>query len=186
MKIPGTITAGDSVTWNDVPGRDNLGNLIDSSAWALTYEIKGPTVLTIQGVASPPGWKTSLTALQTKDFVAGVYYFQAYATNSGLDRVTLGSGQFTVTPNLAGQDTPYDGRSQNQKDLDAVQNAMRAMISGGAISEYTVAGRSVRKMPMADLIAIESRLKLAVSRERKRQDIANGLGNPSNIFVRFK
>jgi hypothetical protein len=35
------------------------------------------------------------------------------------------------------------------------------------------------------LLALETKLKADVNREQKAQLIANGLGNPFNLFVRF-
>lgn len=185
MKIPSQITAGDSVSWIDDPTSDNLGNAIDSSSWTLKYDFRqGSISLSVTAVANGSGWKTSLTAAQSTDFSAGAAYFQAYVT-LGSNRITLGSGQITFNDNLAASDVPYDGRTQAKKDLDAVQAAMRAMIAGGAVQEYSIRGRQLRKIPMADLLLMESQLKTQVARENKAQSIANGLGNPHNVFVRF-
>jgi hypothetical protein len=92
-----------------------------------------------------------------------------------------------VLPGLsyAGQPSAFDGRSQSQKDLDAVQAAIRAMIAGGAVAEYSIGSRRLKKMELNDLLAFESTLKAAVKREQAAQLHANGLGNPHNLFVRF-
>ena len=53
------------------------------------------------------------------------------------------------------------------------------------MQEYTIGNRHLRKMSMTDLLELESRLKARVYREQLQQDMANGLGNPRNLFVRF-
>lgn len=185
MKIPSIITAGDSISWLDDPTSDNLGNAVDSGSWTLKYDFRQASVtLSVTATASGSGWKTSLSATQSATFAAGVAYFQAYATKAS-ERVTLGSGQVTFLKNLAASTTPYEGRSQAQQDLDAVQAAMRSMYSGGAVQEYSIGGRSVRKIALTELITMESQLKVQVARERKAEMIKNGLGNPHNVFVRF-
>jgi hypothetical protein len=78
----------------------------------------------------------------------------------------------------------FDGRSQAQQDLDAVQAAIRALISGGA-KQYTIGSRSFTKVDLSDLMERESRLKAEVKREQMAELINNGLGNPHNLFVRF-
>jgi hypothetical protein len=100
---------------------------------------------------------------------------------------TIGAGQIEVLPGLdyTGQPSAFDGRSQSQKDLDAVQAAIRAIVSGGAVAEYTIGSRRLKKMEMTDLLTLESSLKAAVKREQAAQLAANGLGNPHNLFVRF-
>jgi hypothetical protein len=38
---------------------------------------------------------------------------------------------------------------------------------------------------LPDLLALETKYKAELKREQKAQLIANGLGNPFNLFVRF-
>ena len=117
---------------------------------------------------------------------AGTYYWQAIATKSTTDRVVIGSGTLLVKANLTAIVTNnYDGRSQVKTDLDAIQTAMRAMISGGAVQEYTIGTRSLKKMLMADLIVLESRLKAQYARENAADNQKNGLGNPNSLWIRF-
>lgn len=186
MRIPFEVVAGDSVSWDDCAFRDNLGNSIDSGGWTLAYSFRGPTSLDLIAVSNGSGWKTTLSTVSSAALQTGVYYWQSYATK-GAERVNLSSGQLNVKQDLSQAiTTPYDGRTQSQKDLEAVQAAMRAIVSGGAVAEYTIGTRSVRKMAMADLLNLESVLKARVYREQKAERIKNGLGNPSNVFVRFK
>lgn len=184
MKIPASITAGDSTTWRDDSGKDLLGNAITSATWTLTYAIRGAVNLTLTGTAYGQGWETTITAAQSATLTAGTYFWQAYAT-SGSNRVTLGSGQLAVTANLSTQSAGFDGRSQAQKDLDAVDAAIRAIISGGAVQKYSIGNRELTKLPMTDLLVLQSRLRAQVARERSAEMIANGLGNPRSLFVRF-
>jgi hypothetical protein len=191
VNFPARITEGDTVKWRDDASADVFGNAISSpTGWTLTYYFRfdrnnhGATAV---GTAYGQGWQFSLTAATTEGFHADdTGYWQAVATKAG-ETVTLGSGQFEIDANLAYTGTPaaVDNRSQAQKDLDAVQAAIRSMISGGAVAEYTIGSRRLKKMEMADLLALESSLKAAVKREQAAQLHANGLGNPHNLFVRF-
>lgn len=189
MKIPSVLTSGDSVSWDDDPSSDNLGNPVDSSSWTLKYDFRQQGVANISVTASAQvtGWRTSLTAAQSGLWAAGVVYWQAYAVK-GSDRVTLGAGQLTIAQDVAGSSADGAGefRSQTEQDLAAVQGAIRAIITGGAVAEYSIGGRSLRKIPLNDLTAYEGILKARLFREQKAQRIANGLGNPSNIYIRFK
>jgi hypothetical protein len=184
VNIPASITAGDSSTWRDGSSKDLLGNAITSADWTLAYAIRGAVNLTLTGTPYGEGWETTITVAQSTTLTAGTYYWQAYATK-GSNRVTLGSGQLQVAANLSAQSAGYDGRSQAQKDLEAVQAAMRAIITGGAVQKYVIGNRELQKLPMSDLLTLESKLKADVARERRAELIANGLGNPHNLFVRF-
>ena len=189
MNIPAEIRAGDTVKWRDVASRDVFGNAIDSGSWTLTYYLRTNTNhegATVVGTAYGTGWEFLIAQGTSTGFDAGTWYWQAEATKSG-EHISLGAGQLTVLANMAytGLPSAFDGRTQAQKDLDAVQAAVRAMISGGAVAEYSIGSRRLKKMELADLLALESSLKAEVKREQKAALIANGLGNPHNLFVRF-
>ena len=189
MNIPSEIRAGDTIQWRDVPGADNLGNAISSSDYTLTYYLRTNTAsegATVVGTAYGTGWEFTIAAGTSTAFDAGQWFWQAVATKTG-STVTMGSGQLTVLRSLSYSGTPgaVDGRSQAQQDLDAVQAAIRAMISGGAVAEYSIGTRRLKKMEMADLLQLEGKLKAEVKREQMADLIANGLGNPHNLFVRF-
>lgn len=191
MNFPARITEGDTVKWRTDASADQLGNAITSTGgWTLTYYFRfnrnnhGATAV---GTTYGTGWEFTLSATTTEGFHADdTGYWQAVATKAS-ETVTIGSGQFEIDPNLAYTGTPaaVDNRSQAQKDLDAVQGAIRAMIAGGAVAEYTIGSRRLKKMELADLLALESSLKASVKREQAAQLQANGLGNPHNLFVRF-
>ena len=189
MNIPSEIRAGDTIQWRDVEGVDNLGNTVSSAAYTLTYYLRFNAAsegATVVGTAYGTGWEFSIAAATSVNFDAGTWYWQAVATKTG-STITLGSGQSTVLAALSYSGTPaaLDGRSQAQKDLDAVQAAIRAIVAGGVAKEYTIGNRSLKKYDLTDLLALETKLKADVNREQKAQLIANGLGNPFNLFVRF-
>ena len=174
--------------WRDEASTDNLGNPIDSGSWTLTYYLRTNTAsegATVVGTASGTGWDFALAAATSAGFDAGQWYWQAIAT-SGSDKVTVGAGQLQVLAALEYAGTPgaFDGRSQAQIDLDAVQAAIRAIVSGGA-KQYGIGSRSFTKLDLSELMERESKLKAEVKREQMADLIANGLGNPHNLFVRF-
>lgn len=177
--------------WRDNASTDVFGNAVSSSnGWTLTYYIRfnrnshGATAV---GTTYGQGWEFTLSATTTDAFHADdTGYWQAVASKAD-EKITLGSGQFAVDENLYYTDTPaaVDDRSQAQKDLEAVQVAIRTIVSGGVVQEYRIGQRSLKKYDMTELLTLESRLKAEVVREQKATMIANGLGNPHNLFVRF-
>jgi hypothetical protein len=189
VNIPAQIRAGDTVKWRDDAAADTLGNAVTSGTWTLTYYLRTNTAsegATVVGTAYGQGWELTIAAATSAGFDAGQWFWQAIAT-AGSDKLTLGSGQLEVLAALNYTGTPgaFDGRSQAEKDLAAVQSAIRAIIAGGAVAEYTIGSRRLKKMEMADLITLESKLKSEVKREQAAALQAQGLGNPHNLFVRF-
>ncbi len=187
MRIPPIIQQGDTITWRDDSTVDGLGNPITSADWTLTWYFAGPSVFNVVSSIYETGWETSLTAAQTTAMTASEtpnYYWQAVAS-FGAQKVTIGTGQVSVAASLSTASAGFDGRTQAEKDLEAVQAAIRARAAGNDVQEYWIGNRRMRYFDMGQLLVLESRLKMIVAKERQAQSIANGLGDPRNTFVRF-
>lgn len=188
IPIPAVITAGDMFTWTAGPTTDEFKNVLDANTWDLTFYFRGPgTGFNVAGSDEGDGtWQFLMQSPDTISIAPGDYYWQAKAAKKeATDVLILCSGKLTVKANLTTATTVYDGRSQAKTDLDAVQAAMRAIISGGAVKAYTIGIRSLTKMDMSDLLVLESRLKLQVAREDQSEKVRQGFGNPNAVFTRF-
>lgn len=184
MKIPMKITKGDSLTWKDDPTTDNLGNIIDST-WTLTYAIRGSTILDLTATTDGSGWSTTISKAQSSALTKGFYYWQAYAEKSG-NRVTLAKGRVEILEDLASATTGFDGRSQVRIDLDNVKAAIRALVTNGAVQEYSIGNRSFKKMTLSELRELESQLLFELAQEERAETMKAGLGDPNNLRVRFR
>ena len=190
MTIPSKVRAGDILQWRDSETEDVFGNAITSTEWNVTYYLRTNTAseaATVTSTAYLSGWQFTVASSVTTNFDAGDWYFQAVAAKSGQEKQTILSGQFEVLPSLAysGSATAYDGRSQIRKDLDQVQTAIRTVASGGGVKEYKIGSRSAKKYDLTELFQLEAKHKAELAREETKEKIANGLGNPRNLFVRF-
>lgn len=193
MRIPPFLTAGDSATWVDYPFGDALGASVDAGSYSLSYSLRGPIAgasVDLVGTPAGTGWSFVLTSAQSAALNTGSvttkWYWAAYASKAGSVRVTAGQGVLQVRPNLAAlSGVAYDGSTAAEKTLAAIQAEIDARINGGATVEYTIGSRSLKKEPMAALLELQSRYQLIVSRQRRAQQIANGLGNPQRLGVRF-
>ena len=165
------------------------GNAATSATWTLTAYLRTNTAsegATITGTArSDGGWDLVIPANTSAGFDAGTWYWEVRAT-SGATVLALGAGTTTVMPSLIYQGSPgaFDGRSQAEQDLEAVQAAIRAIVSKGAKS-YTIGSRKFDAADLGQLMQREAQLKAIVARERAAERVAAGLGDPRNLFVRF-
>lgn len=187
--IPATIRAGDTVTWRDDAAADGLGNAVTSGSWSQSYFLRSATAgagLTVASTSYGSGWETTISAASSAALAAGSWYWQARAT-SGANALTIGTGSLTILAalNYTGTPAAFDGRTQSELDLEAVQAAIRSLVAGGGVKKYTIGTRSLEKFSIAELMELESRLKARVQRELAAQKIGNGLGNPRNLYVRF-
>jgi len=189
MTVPATIRAGDTVAWVEPAALDLDGNAATSAAWTFTTFLRFNAAsegATVTGTArADGGWDMAITANTSAAFDAGVWSWQSRIT-SGATVITVGSGTTQVLPGLNYTGTPaaFNGQSQAEQDLAAVQAAIRAIVSKGAKS-YTIGTRSFTSNDLGQLMQREAQLKAMVARERAAEKVAAGLGDPRSLFVRF-
>jgi len=179
LNIPNPWTIGDTFDW--VSQLDDYPN----DQYVLKWSIRGVSSLDLIAVPAGSLYKTSLITMQSIALLPGLHFYQAYVENLGNERLMIGSGQIEFIENLATA-REYDGRSPAQKNLEAVEQAIQAHLEGGAVVNYSINGRSLSRTPLTELIKLRAQLKIEVSRERAADKIAQGLGDPRKLFVRFR
>jgi hypothetical protein len=189
VKIPKKIRIGDTIKWRDDATTDVFGDDVTSADWTLTYYLRtnASNGHTVASTSYLTGWETTIAASATASFVEGDWFWQALATK-GSEKLTLGTGSLEVLKSYSysGSPSAVDGRSQAVKDLEAIQAAIRTIVSGGVVQEYKIGSRDLKKYDLADLIMLENKYKAEVVREQKAEKIANGLGNPHSLHIRLR
>jgi hypothetical protein len=185
MSQPLQIYQGDQASWLEPLASGDASSVV---VW-LRAAAAGAGV-EAQAALTDEGWRVTLIATTTAAMAAGDWTVQVVATVDGAPH-TVRRGSLTVRRGLAFSGTPgaFDDRSQAQKDLDAVEEAIRALTSGA--QEYQIGalgagGRKVRRADLAELIKWRDRLKSEVTREKRAEMIAQGLGDPRRLYVRFR
>lgn len=193
---PNEIIIGDTITWKRrsvqaVSENDNgiieTTDIKASDGWALKFVAVGKNgAITINAAADDENaddFKFTATAAQTGAYVAGDYQWQIVATKT-TTRYTIATGICTVTDNIAGRSAAYDNRSHAKKVLDAIE----AVIEGRATADqqsYTIAGRSLTRTPLQDLMRLRAMYKAEYDAEVATANIAAGLSGKNKIFTRF-
>lgn len=174
-----TIRVGDTLDFTTT-----LADYPASAGWVLTYRLMprtSGTAITIVGSASGDDHRTTATATTSATWTAGEYSWAAYVA-LGDERYTVDTGVVTLTPNLATA-TAHDNRSAARIALDAVE----AVIGNRATldqEQYSIAGRSLQRTPMADLLRLRSALRIDVAREDAANRRKLGLDDGRRIYLR--
>jgi hypothetical protein len=178
------IRKGDSVSFQVESFNDITGNRVISAAngWALKFAIKGSS--NDLEVSASAAWLVSLTTTNTGTLTAGFARYALIATKDS-DKITIDEGRIEILPDLDAATSSFEHRSQNRQDLEAVQSAIRTLISGGAVSEYSVGGRSLKRFDLSELRDLERTLLIRVKNEDRKQALKDGRPDPRNKFVRF-
>lgn len=176
---PAAVQAGDTVKW-----QRTLSDYPASAGWVLSYRlINAAGKIDIGTTAAGDDHLVSVTAVTSAAWTAGDYDWVAQVANSG-ERYTVGSGRITIRPDLAAQAAGYDTRSTAKKLLDAVE-AVLANRATRADLEYEIAGRRMKSMAHADLLAARDKLKREVAQEAAAARLAAGLSVGRRVLVRF-
>lgn len=196
MNIPDQLTQGTTRTWKDGVQYDDLNAEITSADHTLTYSLIGPVAVNgkfgVALVATPDGsgWITTITTAQSTDLI-GLYTWVAWV-QKGADATTkfqVGSGELTVIQDITLIDpatSGYDGRTQLEKDLAAVDAAISARASGGTPYKYTIGSRQLENEPMSTLVSLRNDLQRRLVKMRQQNSILNGDGDPRTITMRFR
>lgn len=172
---PASLDAGNTAKW-----LKSLPEYPASAGWALTYELVNAQVR-IAFSASPSGddHLVAVPASTTAGWVAGDYDWRASATRSG-EVYTVGRGRITVAPSFG---AARDARGHARRTLEAIEATLEGRASS-ATAEYQIAGRSLKYIPVAELLVLRDRYRRDVQAE---EDAAAGgsVGGRGRIMVRF-
>lgn len=174
---PATLRAGDTWAWTrslqDYP----------ATTWTLKYSlVKSGVQKQITATASGTDHAVSVAKATTAAYAAGTWSWVASVTD-GTSRYTVDQGTLTVLTDIEAASSGYDDRSHAQTMLDAIEAWLESKDPG--VAEYEIAGRRMKYHSVDALIKLRSQYRAEVRREQAAERIANGLGDPRRIFVRF-
>ena len=185
QKEPSTLVLGDYWAWK----RDDLADTYPIGSYALTYEFHedsgggGTHKFTLTATEANDTYYIEAASSSTTGYAVGDYIWEAYITKTAdSNRVMVDSGRTTITQNLA--DTNADLRSHAKKVLDSIE----AVIEGRASidqSSMSIAGRSLSRMSVDELMTFRDRYKAEYLKEIKLARIRNGQGTGNTPNVRF-
>lgn len=166
--IPEQIVAGTQVNY-----RRTTSHFLPSQGWGMKLYLVGgdpasPVIFSKDFTVSDESFLMALLASDTVSFTRGNYQWEERVTNAA-EKHRFDFGSIEVLPDLATA-TASSMLSRAAKMLVAVRAAIdiRMGIGGTAtdlIESYSIGGRSITKMPLKELIDVESRLAMAVRRE---------------------
>jgi len=174
---PQKFVMGETVAWTqsstDYPA---------SAGWVqVTTFINSAAKFTVTAVASGDD-QVSTIAINHTGLAAGVFAWQTKVTKDSIVHV-LGQGTTEVVANFV-TPTTLDTRSHAAKVLDAVE----AVIEGRATEDHmsmSLAGRSIQKMSLAELLPVRDYYRREVAREQKAEAILAGRPPRGQVRTRY-
>jgi hypothetical protein len=184
MPAPTELIAGDTWEWTET--------LADypASEWTATWYFQNAGgAFSVVGVADGDAYTASAAASVTASRKPGSYKWRLTVEQSDggdpeiITRKTVGEGWTTVQPNPA-KAGAVDHRSTARIVLEAI-DAYLIDPTNLAASSYSLGGRSLSRWNRADLIVERDKWTQEVRSEEAKAAMANGLGNPRRLYVRW-
>ena len=182
---PNELVVGDYWVWK----RDDLATDYPTDSYSLSYEFHcdsgggGSHQFTINATEANDTYYIEVPTTTTATYSPHDYQWGAYITRtSDSARIQIDEGKTTILPNLA--DTNADLRSHAKKVLDNIQ----AVIEGRATidqSSFSLAGRSLSRMSIDELMTFRDRYHAEYLKEVKLARIKNKQGSGNTIKVNF-
>ena len=123
-------------------------------------------------------------SISESDQAAGVYRWQAYATNEDSERFLVRTGTTKVVTDFNGESSGYDPRTDAEVMLDALNATLRGKATQDQLA-LSISGRSLSKMEPAMLLTWRDAMKAEVKRERDAEKTALGLDLGNKFRTRF-
>lgn len=182
---PDELVIGDRWVWR----RDDLVLDYPLSAYALSYEFHedsgggGSHKFTINATEADDSYLVEVSSSTTAGYSDGDYIWYAFITRSSdSQRISVDEGRTTVVKNFA--NTNADLRSHAKKVLDAIEAVIenRATVDQ---SSFSIAGRSLSRMTIEELLLLKNRYKSEYLKEIKLARIKNKQKSGNTIEVKF-
>tara|TARA_B110000285_G_scaffold116446_1_gene131963 strand:- start:2427 stop:3017 length:591 start_codon:yes stop_codon:yes gene_type:complete len=184
-KEPYELVVGDYWAWK----KEGLTADYPTGSYSLSYEFHcdsgggGSHQFTINAVEADDIYYIEVASTTTDNYTPHDYIWGAYITRtSDSNRIQVDEGKITLLPNLA--DTNADLRSHAKIVLDSIE----AVIQGRANmdqSSMSIAGRSLSRMSIDELLTFRDRYKTEYLKEVKLARIKNNDASGNTIRVEF-
>ncbi len=181
---PSLLQLGDFWSWK----RTDLNNDYSNSLYVLSYEfnlIDGSTHanFTITASASGDDYVVEVASATTAAYTKGNYNWVSYITRSSDSaRIKIGEGFTEIEDNFATTSTSV--RSHAKKVLDAIEAVIENRASMDQ-SSMSIAGRSLSRLSIDELMTFRDRYRAEYLKEVKRARIKNKKPSGNIIGVKF-
>lgn len=176
------IVAGDTLDF-----QTSVTGYPATDGWTLKYYLTPRTagtqiVLTAATASDGQSYRVQISPATSAGYAAGTYDWRARVEKTGAE-LTVDQGFVTIQVKVAGL-TASDNRSHARKVLEAIEALIETKGTADVI-EYSIGSRSIKKMTTTELLPWRDKYRWEVANEVDAERVADGLGNPRLVGVRF-
>jgi hypothetical protein len=182
---PSSVVIGTLSQWK----RTDISDVYAPASYDLIYNIRlksgaGVDKVITATTATDGSFLASLTSAITTTMVAGDYVWQAFVSRkSDGAKIAIGSGDLQLLANL--DQNGADNRSHAAIMIQKIQSLLEGRADKD-VTSYSIQGRSLAKMNIADLMMWRDYYRKEVAKEKQDALIAAGKTSNATIKVRFR
>jgi len=181
---PTKVVVGDFIQWK----RTDIASIYDPLEHSAEYVARitggGENEIKLSGSAYQNSFLFVVPSADSADFSEGEYHWQLEITQtSSGNRIVVDTGSFVAVPDL--DNNQSDPRIHAERMLALLEQALEAKAAGGDVAEYTVNGRSLKKMTYGEIYELRSMYKKEVVHYRNQELVKRGKKNGATIKVKF-
>jgi hypothetical protein len=180
---PVKIVVGDFIQWKKTdlaasyPPATHSAEYVARIASGQSGEIKIPAI------ERTGYYLFQASSATTAAFETGYYHWQLEITQTSTNnRIVVERGEFEAIADL--DNNGADPRTHAEIMLDKIEGLLIGRADKD-VSSYSIQGRSISKMTIADLLQWRDYYRKEVNRERRENDIALGKTTKTTMKVRF-
>lgn len=184
-EFPSSLNAGDSIQFAS-KAYDIEGNEVTNADGFTAYVILSNDTNKYSGTTTTDtsdGFLFEIPTAVTELWSIGNYSVSVFASDS-TDRYTISKKFTEVKPDLFTV-TTADTRSMARQIRDALEAAILGQANSNQLS-MSIAGRSIERMSLEELINSKQKYDRFVADEENKQNMIDGKPSRSTIQIRFK
>lgn len=181
--VPEKFTAGDFVQWKNTALISDYPAGTHSVTFFARYTHGGASEFSI--LATTPGdyHLFTLTSAVSAPIVPGHFHWQIQVTEtSSSNSLIVASGELDVLGDL--DDNTTDPRTHAEVMVQKIESLLAGKADSD-VSQYSIAGRQLTKMPFKDLVDARDYYRREVTVHLAKERAKQGLSTASTIKVRF-
>jgi hypothetical protein len=180
---PTHVVVGDFLQWKRTALAATYPTATHSAEYVARVTAGGSGEIKLPAIERPTYYLFQVSSATSAAFEPGYYHWQLEVTETASgNRIVVDRGVFEAIPDL--DNNGADPRTHAEIMVAKIES----LLSGRAdkdVSSYSIAGRSLSKLSITDLLQWRDYYRKEVNKERRESAIANGKPVKTTVKVRF-
>ena len=180
---PLKVVVGDFIQWKKTALAESYPPATHSAEYVARVTAGGSSEIKLAAIERTGYYLFQVPSATSEAFTPGFYHWQLEITETATgNRIVVERGEFEAIPDL--DNNGADPRSHADIMVDKIESLLEGRADKD-VSSYSIQGRSISKMSVADLLQWRDYYRKEQAKERRDNAIALGRPTKTTMKVRF-